>query len=99
MVAVVGRKKGGHTLDRVRGGGLHGGRVVFELDKVVAAGDDNRAGGLVVGVAGVAADQRVGQVGRGEECAGGGHFMLFLGGEVLKAGSRREGLLPKSHRN
>ena len=61
-------------MERVGGGGLHGGRVAFELDQIFAAG----ARGFVVGVAGVEADEAIGEIGGGEERAGGGHF-VFLG--------------------
>ena len=70
-------KKRGLALKRVRGGGLHRGSIALELDEILAAGGGGGAGGVVVGLTGVEADEAAGEVGLGEQRAGGRHFVFF----------------------
>jgi len=49
--------------------------------------------GRVVGVPGVETNQRIGQVRRGEQGAGGGHFVVLLAREYGGAGDGGAGFL------
>ena len=76
-------------MERVYRGVPHGGGVAFELDQILAAGSDDRARGLMVAVE---ADEAFVQIGRGEEGAGGGHFVLLLGREHGSDGDEADDL-------
>ena len=78
------------------GGGAHGGGVALELEQVVAAGLDDGAGGIVVGVAGVGAGEGAIQRGASEQGAGGGGLVLFVAGEHGGDGDGGSGFL-KNH--
>jgi len=75
------------------GGGAHGGSVALELEQVVATGLDDRAGGVVVGVAGVGADQSTVEPGAPEQGASGGGLVLLVAGEHGGDGDGGSGLL------